>query len=212
VSKIKLIIFDLDGTLVNSYPAIISSTNFTLKKLGLDKHSDNEIKRAVGRGDKALLLSFLGKEKLTAALKIYRRHHKNSLRQKTEFMPYAQKLLSCLHKKGYKLAVASNRPYKFSDIILRHLGIKRFFSYVLCKDQIRFGKPHPSILNKIMQKLGVSKVETLYVGDMAIDVRTGRRAKVKTFAVTTGSSTPAELRREGPDYISKDLSRLFKIL
>ena len=61
-----------------------------------------------------------------------------------------------------------------------------------------------------MQKTGISRKETLYVGDMAIDVRTGRRAKVKTFAVTTGSSTLAELKKEKPDFISRDLSKLFK--
>ena len=135
-----------------------------------------------------------------------------SLRQKATFMPGAKRLLSYLHKKGYKLAIASNRPSRFSDILLRHLKIKRLFSYVLCKDQIRFGKPHPSILNKIIQKIKINKQRVLYVGDMAIDVCTGRRAKVKTFAVTTGSSSLIELKKEKPDFISKDLSRLFKIL
>jgi len=212
VHKFKLIIFDLDGTLVNSYSAIISSTNYTLQKLGLKKRSDNTIKRAVGWGDKALLLPFSGKEKLEAALRIYRKHHKKSLKEKTKFMPYAKRLLDYLDKKGYKLAVASNRPYKFSNILLRHLNIKRLFDYILCKDQISYGKPHPSILNRIMHKLGISKKETLYVGDMAIDVRTGKRAKAVTFAVTTGSSTLAELKKEGPNFIGKDLSMLFKIL
>jgi len=186
--------------------------NYTLQKLGLKKHSDNAIKRAVGWGDKALLLPFFGKERLEVALKIYRKHHKKSLKEKSKFMPYAQRLLSYLSKKGYKLAVASNRPHKFSDILLRHLNIKRLFDYLLCKDQIKFGKPHPSILNKIMHKLRVSRKQTLYVGDMAIDVCTGRRAKVTTYAVTTGSSTLAELKKERPDFISRDLSKLFKIL
>ncbi|MFC1708603.1 HAD family hydrolase [Candidatus Omnitrophota bacterium] len=210
--KFKLIIFDLDGTLVNSYPAIISSTNYTLQKLGLNRRSSDAIKRAVGWGDRALLIPFFGKRNLEAALSIYRRHHKISLKAKTRFMSYAYRLLSYLDKKGYKLAVASNRPSKFSDILLRHLKIKKFFDYVLCKDQIRYGKPHPSILNKVMHKLNVDRKEVLYVGDMAIDVRTGRRARVKTFAVSTGSSTVAELKKEKPSFMGRDLSRLFKIL
>lgn len=210
--KFKLIIFDLDGTLINSYPAIISSINYTLQKLKLRRCSSAAIKRAVGWGDKALLVSFFAKKNLKAALRIYRKHHKISLRQKATFMPGAKRLLNYVHKKGYKLAVASNRPWKFSEIILRHLEIKKLFDYVLCKDEIRFGKPHPSILNKVMQKLKVAKQQTLYVGDMAIDVCTGRRAKVKTFAVATGSSTLAELKREKPDFVSSNLSQLFKIL
>jgi len=212
VSKFKLIIFDLDGTLANSYPAIISSTNYALQRLGLKRSSRDAIKRAVGWGDKALLFPFFGEQRLEEALKIYRKHHKTSLREKTKFMPHAKRLLNYLHKKGYKLAVASNRPSKFSDILLRCLGIKNFFDYVLCKDQIKFGKPHPSILNKVMHKLKVSKKDVLYVGDMAIDVRTGKRAKVKTFAVTTGSSTIRELKAERPNFIGRDLSKLFRIL
>ena len=127
-------------------------------------------------------------------------------------MPYAKRLLSYLKKKGYKLAVASNRPAKFSNILIRHLNIKKFFDYVLCKDQIKFGKPHPNILNRVIHRLKASNKDTLYVGDMAIDVRTGRRAKVKTFAVATGSSSLSELKRERPDFLHRNLSRLFQIL
>lgn len=212
MAKFKLIIFDLDGTLVNSYPAIICSVNSTLEKLNLRKQSPEAIRKAVGWGDKALLIPFVGNKRIKSALGIYRKHHKRSLRQRATFMPGAKRLLNYLHKKGYKLAIASNRPFRFSHILLRHLKIKRLFSYVLCKDQIRFGKPHPSMLNKIIEKLKVNKQDVLYVGDMAIDVCTGRRAKIKTFAVTTGSSSLIELKKEKPDFISKDLFRLFKIL
>jgi len=212
VSKFKLIIFDIDGTLVNSYPAIISSVSYTLGKLHLRRQSEIAIKRAVGWGDKALLLPFVGKENVEYALNIYRRHHQSSLIAKSKFMPYAKKLLVYLKRRGYKLAIASNRPRKFSNILLRHLRIEGFFDYILCKDEIKFGKPHPSILRKIMQGLNVSSNETFYVGDMAIDVKTGRRAKVTTFAVATGSSSFSELKEEKPNYLSKNLARLFKIL
>jgi len=212
VSDFKLIIFDIDGTLVNSYPAIISSVNYTLRKMRLGKRADIEIKRAVGWGDKALLLPFVGEKYAARALKIYRSHHKKSLIEKSRFMPYAKRLLHYLDKKGYKLAIASNRPNKFSRILLRHLKIEKLFSYILCKDEIRFGKPHPSILKKIMRKLGVCGSRALYVGDMAIDVRTAKRAKVKMFAAATGSSSFAELKKENPDFLERNLSRLLKIL
>lgn len=210
--RFKLIIFDLDGTLANSYAAIISSVNYTLKKFDLRPRREDIIRKSVGWGDGALLFPFVGRKNLKAALGIYRKHHKKSLKEKTTFMPFAKRLLAYLDKKGYKLAAASNRPAKFSDILLRRLHIKRYFDFVLCKDQIKFGKPHPNILKRIMQRLKASNKETLYVGDMAIDVRTGRRAKVKTFAVVTGSSSLRELKREKPDFLSKDLSKLFNIL
>jgi phosphoglycolate phosphatase len=212
MNKFKLAIFDLDGTLVNSYPAIICSVNYTLEKINFKKLNLVVIKRAVGWGDKALLAPFVSRDKLAEAIEIYRKHHKKSLVEKTSFMPYAKRLLSYLKNKNYKLAIASNRPAKFSDILLKHLEIKKLFDYILCKDEIRFGKPHPSILNKIIRSVGTNKKEAIYIGDMAIDVETGRRARVKTFAVATGSSTWAELKKENPDFLGENLSKLFKIL
>lgn len=210
--KFKLIIFDIDGTLVNSYPAIISSFNYTMQKLGLAKQKSIVIRKSVGLGDELLLKPFVGNKNIAKAIKFYRAHHRKSLLKKTYFMPYAKQLLTYLKNKGYKLAIASNRPKKFSNILLKHLKIIKLFDYVLCKDELRFGKPHPSILNKIIHKFNISKPEALYVGDMAIDVCTGKRAGIKTFAVATGSSSLSELKREKPDFLAKNLSKMFEIL
>lgn len=106
------------------------------------------------------------------------------------------------------MAIASNRPARFTKIILKSLGASKFFDKVLCADQLKFGKPHPLILHKLMKVLGVSKQDVLYVGDMAIDVQTGKRAGVATAAVATGSSTMAELEKARPTYLFKDLSAL----
>jgi len=212
VNKFNLVIFDIDGTLVNSYPAIISSANHTLGKFGLKKQSKEVIKKAVGWGDVELLKPFIGDEDMNKVIRAYRKHHKKSLLRESSLMPYAAKLLSYLHKKDYKLAVASNRPSKFSYILLKHLHIKKYFDYILCKDELRFGKPHPSILNKIMNRLNGSNDNTLYVGDMAIDVETAKRARVTSFAVATGSSSYDELKKEHPDFLERSLKRLFNIL
>lgn len=211
-NKFKLIIFDLDGTIVNSYPAIIDSFNFTMSKLGLKRQKDIVIRRSVGWGDRALLSPFVNSHKLDEALDIYRNHHSKSLLSKVSFMPYAKRLLDYLDSNSYKLAIATNRPKKFTHILLRSMGIERYFDYILCKDQIKFGKPHPSIINKIIKRLKVHRQEALYVGDMAIDVRTGRKANIKTFAVLGGSSTIKELRKEHPTYLSRNLHKLFFIL
>lgn len=212
IKSLRLIIFDLDGTIVNSYPAIIESLNFTMRRLGLKEGSDYAIKRAVGWGDKALVAPFVRKDKLAKALAIYRNHHRKSLLRNVSFMPHAKKLLDHLSRKGYKLAIATNRPAKFTHILLRSIKIEKYFDYILCKDQIKFGKPHPSILNKIIRRFKISKQKVIYVGDMAIDICTGKRARVKTFAVCTGSSSMEELKKEGPTYIARNLKKIFQIL
>lgn len=198
MKDIKLIIFDLDGTLVNAYPAIIKSFNYTMQRLNYPKQSDLAIRRAVGWGDENLLKPFLNLKDLKHALLIYRRHHKTALLKYARLFPHVYKVLTYLKNQDYKLAIASNRPTRFSWILIRHLKLGRYFGYVLCADRLKHIKPHPEILNKIMQRFKITPKETLYVGDMAIDAQAGRGAKVKTIIVTTGSNTKQEIQKEKP--------------
>lgn len=210
--KIKLIIFDLDGTLVNAYPAITRSFNYVMRKLHYPKQSSLAIRRAVGWGDENLLKPFVKKEDLKQAVFFYRRHHKRSLIQRSRVFPGIYRLLVYLRKKGYNLAIASNRPTKFSLILMAHLKITKYFDYVLCADKLKQGKPHPEILNQIRRRFLFEPGRVLYVGDMAIDAQAGRRAKVRTIIVTTGSSSLPEIRKERPCRIIKKLSDLMKML
>jgi len=215
MKDIKLIIFDLDGTLVDAYPAIISSFNYTLKKLGFPPRDALTIRRAVGWGDQNLLKPFMAKKDLLKALIVYRRHHKTALLRSSRIFPFVKALLAKLKAKGYKLAVASNRPTKFSLILIRHLGLAKYFSFCLCADKVKHGKPHPDILKAIMRKFKVEPKDTIYVGDMTIDALAGRRAKVKTIIVTTGSSTRQEIIKVRPFRIIRriaDLPGLLRVL
>jgi phosphoglycolate phosphatase len=198
MKNIKLVIFDLDGTLIDAYTAIYSSYNYVMAKLGLKLKPPALIRRLVGWGDKNLLKPYVPEGNLEAALRLYRKHHQLSLVKHSRLYPYTRMLLGKLRKQGLKLAVASNRPSKFSLILLKHLGIIDFFDYVLCADKLKRGKPDPEILNAIIRRFKLNKSQVLYVGDMAIDAQAGRRAKVKTIIVTGGSSSLAEIRKERP--------------
>ena len=208
VKDIKLIIFDLDGTLVDAYRAIIKSVNFTLLKFAYPRCPDSKIRRAVGWGDTKLLSAFIEEGDISSALKVYRCHHRQSLRKYSRLLPFTKGLLDYLIAKGCRLAIASNRPTEFTGIILRHLKIKKYFDYVLCADKLTHGKPHPEILNKILAKLAVKKEEALYVGDMAIDVEAARNAGIKSIAVRGGSSTLSEIKKARPFKIIKNLAFL----
>ncbi len=212
MDKIRLIIFDLDGTLIDAYPAIIASFNYAMKNSGYPARSDNVIRRAVGRGDENLLRPFIEKEDLNKVLMAYRKHHRHALIKKSRLFLRVRGLLRSLKNRGYALAVASNRPSEFSWILLHHLKLEGYFDYVLCADKLKHSKPHPEILNRIMRHFSVKPSETLYVGDMTIDVQAGRRAKLKVIAVTTGSSTAAQLRKERPYRILSQIEDLLKLL
>ena len=185
----KLFIFDLDGTLADAYMAIQISMNFTLKKLGLPSVTYQEVKRKVGRGDRVFMRSFFPAKDMEKALKTYRLHHAKALLRYTRLRPYAKQLLYTLKRKKKFLAIASNRPYYFTNIILKKLGIRKYFNIVLCADQINSLKPNPKILYVIIKKLGVSKEETVYIGDMDIDMETARRGNIDAIFITGGSST-----------------------
>ena len=209
---IKLIIFDLDGTLVDAYPAIISSFNYTMHILSYPLQDALTIRQAVGWGDKNLLRPFVKEKDVSRALSIYRKHHRLALLKKSRLFPKVDSVLSYLKNKGYKLAVASNRPSLFSWILIRHLKLKKYFDYVLCADKLKYIKPHPEIINRIIQRFALSPKQTIYVGDMAIDAQAARRAKVKSVIVTTGSSPESEIKKERPYRILGRISELFRIL
>ena len=208
MDNLKLIIFDLDGTLVDAYRAITRSFNFTMRALKLPAQDSGVIRRAVGGGDANLLKPFVPEKSLAHALAIYRAHHAKALERYVRFLPHVKRTLAYLKKQGYLLAIASNRPTRFSRIIVRHLGLRDYIGFMLCADKLAHGKPHPEILRAIMRRYALSPSRTMYVGDMAIDAQAGRRAGVRTVVVTTGSGTRQEIVKEKPFRIIDSLSAL----
>ena len=211
---IKLVIFDLDGTLVNAYPAVSRSVNHTLRSMGFSPRSDTQIKRSVGSGDRNLMKLFVGEKLADKAIAIYRPHHVKALSLKgaVKFLPGARKTLEFLKNKGYKLAVASNRPDKFTRIILRSLGALEFFDIVLCADKAPKPKPYPDMLWLIAKRLKIKREEVLYVGDMTIDINCARRAGVRAVAVATGSNTKKELKDLKPWRFMSKMNQLKSII
>lgn len=183
-----------------------------MQKLGLAQKDFFTIKKAVGWGDEGLLSPFVPKKQIQKALTIYRKHHQKSLLKGSKVFPGVNSLLAYLKNKGYLLAIASNRPTKFTRLLLKVLDLKRFFDYILCADKLRHAKPHPEILKKIIHKFSLKAAQAIYVGDMTIDVRTAKSAGVKPLAVLGGSSSRADLQKSRPFKILASISILKTIL
>lgn len=183
-----------------------------MERLGYPRRAERVIRRAVGWGDRNLLKPFVSGRDLPEALQIYRRHHARSLVAKSRLFPGVRRMLRALKGRGFCLAVATNRPTRFTRILIRHLRIDAYLDMVLCADRVKKGKPHPQILNTIMRRLGQVPGRTVYVGDMHIDAQAGRRAKVRTVMVTTGSSRRDELAREKPSRILSRVTGLTALL
>jgi len=209
----RLFIFDLDGTLADAYRAIEKSLNFTLNKIGLSKVSYEEAKRKVGRGDRIFMETFFPPEAIERALVIYRKHHKGALRMHSRLRPYAKQMLIRLKRKRKLTAIASNRPKLFTNLILTTLDIKKYFDIILCADEIKSNKPNPKILNVLIKKLSVARKETVFIGDMNIDLETAKRANVDFVFIKGGSSRISAVGKyKNKKVISslKELLRLYK--
>lgn len=210
----RLYIFDLDGTIADAYPAITSSFNYVMKELGYPQRKPDVIRKAVGWGDTELLAFFVRKKDLARAIRIYREHHLRVLLSGVRLKPHARSLLGQLRKQGSKMAVASNRPRRFTLKILKVLKIDHYFDTVLCAG--RWGrrefqpKPHPALLLELLRRFKISGKDAVYIGDMAIDVQAGRRARIATGAVPTGSSSLSQLRKSKPTYLALDLRALLR--
>ena len=211
VGRIRLVIFDVDGTLVNAYAAVARSVNFLMDTLGLPHVRKKDIIAAVGWGEHHLLAQFIPAASLDKAVALYRLHHADSLRRNSSLLPGARHLLKSLKKKGCILAIASNRSMRFTRLLLRILGIAGYFDCILCRDKVANPKPHPEILLKIMRRLHISRQETIFVGDMTVDIEAGKRAGVRTVAVTTGSSSRRSLKALKPWRIIHALDQVLSL-
>ncbi len=189
----KLFIFDLDGTLTDAYRAIEKSLNFTRSKLGYEPVSFNAVKKNIGNGDRNFVAAFFPEQSVDTALALYRAHHKKSLKKYAKMKPYARMLLYNLKRKKKLVALATNRPAYYTNIVLTSLKVKRYFDYVLCADQIKSLKPNPKILHLILKKLKIKKHEAVYSGDMDVDMETAFRAGVDAVFIAGGSSSMKEV-------------------
>ena len=213
----KLIIFDLDGTLINTIADLGACTNYALEKLGYPTHDIESYKFRVGNGINNLFRRSLPDGEKT---------DENVLRVRREFIPYYNahntdlsrpypgmvELLEALQTEGILLAVASNKYQEATTKIIGELYPSIRFSAVLGQREGINIKPDPQIVFDILQATGVDKAEVLYVGDSGVDMQTGLNAGVETCGVTWGFRPRTELEPFHPQHIVDSVEELRQII
>lgn len=215
---IKLIGFDLDGTLINSVPDLTTAVNCALKRFNIEMIEEDKIRSFVGQGAKILLkrcLEYRGMEKHSDYFfdqinqnfaEFYAIHRCD----KSYLYPQVEATLAKLHELGYCMAIVTNKPAIHVMPILQHLKIDKYFSLVLGGGDTLL-KPHPAPIYYMLGKLGFRADETLFVGDSINDIRAAQDAGVASFGLTYGYSN-IDLATIEPNYLSDNFSQILTIL
>lgn len=202
----KLVIFDLDGTLLNTIADLANSTNYALKVLGYPIHEPDKYNFMVGNGINKLF---------ERALPDGEKTEENVLRVRQEFVPYydqhnadksrpypgVTELLETLQAAGMQLAVASNKYQAATEKLIAHYFPNIKFTAVFGQREGIPVKPDPIIVKEILQIAKVQEEETLYVGDSGVDMQTAINAGVTSCGVTWGFRPRTELESFHPDHI-----------
>jgi 2-phosphoglycolate phosphatase len=200
--------FDFDGTLADNYDAIALTVNHVRAARKLPPLSKTEVKRFVGRGIDYLVAKAVPGGNVDEDIALYRGHFPTIMHEGTTLMPGAHETLAFLHAAGKRLALCSNKLSRFSRELLEYLHVAEYFSAVLGPEDVGRPKPAPDMLLVAMRRLGVTPAETLYVGDMAVDIQTARAAGVCVWTVPTGTDDATDLLAAGPDRLLGELREI----
>ena len=213
--RYEAVIFDLDGTLLDTLEDLRSSVNHALRTFGLPERSLEEIRTFVGNGVRNLMLKAVpggaDEPRFEEIFAEFKRYYAVHWREVT--CPYAGvvELVEGLHRKGLKLAVVSNK----SDAEVKNLCAEFFGGNILIARGEVPGvprKPAPDGVLLALEGLGVSREKALYIGDSEVDVRTARNAAVDCVAVTWGFRSREELEAEGATVFINQPSELLSLI
>ena len=206
MQDIKLVIFDLDGTLLNTISDLAHSTNYALKQNGFPEHPVEAYRFFIGNGINKLFERALPENEKT---------EENVLRIRNTFIPYydihnadytkpydgIRELLTAMRLKGFTLAVASNKYQSATEKLIKYIFPDIFFIAVIGQREGMPVKPDPTIVYDILKIANVLPEETIYIGDSGVDMQTAANSNITSIGVTWGFRPREELEATGANYI-----------
>jgi phosphoglycolate phosphatase len=210
--SIRAVLFDLDGTLIDSYAAITASVNHVRAHYGLTPLTTEQVRPNIGRGMPHLIRTCIPGAEAGVADRLYREHHPSVLASGTRLLPGAFAALQALHARRLKLALCSNKPVAFTRTLLQVLQIGSFIDLALGPEDVAAPKPAPDIIQAALRAFKIEPADAIYVGDMTIDISTARAAGVRVWVVPTGSDARSTLAAAGPDQLLDDLHGLPQLI
>ena len=210
---IKIAVFDLDGTLVDSLTDLALNVNKGLKKAGLPEHPVERYKRFVGNGRETLIKRAMGDsaddaEKAKIVRDTFDAEYKIHCNDNTSAYPGCDKMLSKLSAAGIKTAVLSNKPDEFVDKILKKLYPRHSFTEAWGQKPQYRCKPDKEALHAMLSIYSIEPAKCVYIGDSDVDVFTAQNAGVKLAGVSWGFRGKQELISAGAPFVADDTDEL----
>jgi phosphoglycolate phosphatase len=211
MTPVSLLIFDLDGTLVNTLEDIAASLNHTLACFGKGPLPLTTVQQYVGGGIEDLLTRSFGDHPvdLARAVQIYKEHHRRNLLVRSVLYPGVMETLE--YFQAIPKVVLSNKSLEFVTPLIERLGFAQQFQSLIGGGPGVQLKPLPDSIYQLMSRFRVPRERTVMVGDGTTDLVAGRAAGVITCAVTYGFRSEEQLRKTAPDYIIHQFSDLTKV-
>lgn len=202
--RFDLVIFDLDGTLIDSKLDIAHSVNATLAHMGKPSLENELIYSFVGNGAPVLIRRVMGdgatEDDCTRALKFFVEYYHEHRLDYTTLYPGAVDTIESLSEAGVKMAILTNKPAKISEAIMDGLGVAHHFVQVYGGNTFSEKKPHPIGILKLLEETGIAPERTLMVGDSSVDIETAYNAGVGSCGMTYGFK-PESLNDPKPHYL-----------
>ncbi|NLW52290.1 MAG: HAD-IA family hydrolase [Tissierellia bacterium] len=210
----RLIIFDVDGTLLNTIDTIAFHGNRALRELGFDEMDVSDFMRFVGNSSLALVQRLLEKQgvydpkEVKKVMDLYHKYYQKDVTYLTHPYDGILDLVKDLSKRGYIVTAISNKPDHTLRIVIDEMEIADLFDFSQGQMDDIEKKPSAQMVNILLEKFGVRKEDACIIGDSEVDIQTGKNADIKTVAVSWGFRSEEELRSLDPDWLVHEVDEL----
>ena len=215
----ELVVFDLDGTLVDSAADLADAVNAALSGNELPRVPDEQVVGFIGNGTRLLVSRSIEVHRpapsvdlVDAVLEDFRGHYAHHCLDKTVLYPGVLEMLEALREAGVSLAVLTNKQREFSEQILQGLQVRSFFSSIVGGDDFPSRKPDPTGLRSILDALSCPAEACVMVGDSTVDLATASNAGVSGCAVTWGFVSEAKLLAASPRFLASTPAEVSHLL
>ena len=215
-----LILFDLDGTLVETAPEIMDAVNDALRHFKMSEVSQQQVNDWIGHGTRELLVQALadrsqtsadsvrGSELLHTVLPVYDRCYEQRCGTRSHLYPFVRETLTELRAQGVKLAVVTNKEGRYTQVVLDVHALTPMFDAVISGDTFSVKKPNPAGVVHCLTQFGVAPERALFVGDSSIDAATARAAGLSVWLLPYGYNMGQPIEACAPDRVIQDFSLL----